>query len=87
MGKEYLKPHPERRACRSEAQRGEDKIDAARAAGLPNVSIFVSGADVDAAKAAFCWRFDEPLPRTETLIAVMSVGYRMAIRDRAKGGS
>jgi len=41
--------------------------------------------DIEALKAAFKKRFDEDLPRTETLLAVASVGYRMALRDLAKG--
>lgn len=28
-------------------------------------------------------RFDEQLPRTETLFAVASIGYRIALRDLA----
>lgn len=32
-------------------------------------------------RAAFIRRFDEDLPRTETLMAVAHIGYRMALRD------
>ena len=41
----------------------------------------VSDADLDAMRAAFISRFDEDLPRTETLMAVAAIGYRMALRD------
>jgi hypothetical protein len=32
-------------------------------------------------RGAFIRRFDEDLPRTETLMAVARIGYRMALRD------
>jgi hypothetical protein len=32
-------------------------------------------------RAAFIGRFDEDMPRTETLMAVAHIGYRMALRD------
>ena len=51
----------------------------ARLPAMPTV-VF-SDEDVAALRAAFLLRFDEPLPRTETLFAVASVGYRLAIRD------
>jgi hypothetical protein len=41
--------------------------------------------DLDAVKAAFISRFDETLPRTETLFAAAHIGYRMALRDMAAG--
>lgn len=43
-----------------------------------------SDEDIDAMKAAFIRRFDEDLPRTETLMAVANIGYRMALRDMNK---
>ncbi len=41
----------------------------------------ISDRDLNAMKAAFIKRFDEDLPRTETLMAVANIGYRMALRD------
>lgn len=53
------------------------------AAHLPRAAdtVLVSNADIDAMKAAFIRRFNEDLPRTETLMAVARIGYRMALRD------
>jgi hypothetical protein len=47
----------------------------------PAGTVRVSDADLDAMRAAFIRRFDEDLPRTETLMAVAHIGYRMALRD------
>jgi len=44
--------------------------------------VHVANGDLDAMRAAFIRRFDEDLPRTETLMAVAHIGYRMALRDR-----
>ena len=52
----------------------------------PAATVRVSDADLDAMRAAFIRRFDEDLPRTETLMAVAHVGYRMALRDLAQVG-
>lgn len=72
----------ERRPSRSEGDRA--KIAISYSAHLPEVlGVLVSDADLDAMKAAFIRRFDEDLPRTETLMAVAMIGYRMAIRDFA----
>jgi hypothetical protein len=38
-----------------------------------------------AIKAAHIRRFDEDLPRTETLMAVAMIGYRIALRDGEAG--
>jgi hypothetical protein len=53
------------------------------ASHLPKVRdpISVSNADEAAMRAAFKKRFNEELPRTETLYAVAAIGYRMAMRD------
>jgi hypothetical protein len=47
--------------------------------------VHFSWADDLAAKAAFIRRFDEDLPRSETLMAVAMIGYRMALRDLGSG--
>jgi hypothetical protein len=44
----------------------------------------VSDSDIEAMRAAFKRRFDESLPRTETLMCVAAIGYRMALRDMAR---
>ncbi len=66
---------------RSEAERAAIAI--AESAHLPTPSHpgFMSEQDISALKAAFVRRFDEDLPRTETLFAVAMVGYRMALFD------
>lgn len=74
----------ERRPERDESQR---RVLAERLAShLPEPSgiVRVSDADLEAMRAAFTRRFDEDLPRTETLMAVAHIGYRMALRDRGK---
>jgi hypothetical protein len=72
----------ERRHRATEQQRHENLKR--YAAHLPHAPFgrFVSNEDLNAMKAAFIWRFDEDLPRTETLMAVANIGYRMALRDR-----
>ena len=62
-----------------------ERSDYAREASshLPPISepFLVSDADLTAMRAAFVARFDEPLPKSETLMRVAAIGYRMAIRD------
>jgi hypothetical protein len=93
----YVGEHPidmtpeEARACLSAwSERRPRRDETARAlmaermaAHLPRPSgtVRVSDADLDALMAAFIRRFDEDLPRTETLMAVAHIGYRMALRD------
>lgn len=69
---------------RTEKQRA--LIAAAAAVHLPEPpnTVHISDVDLNAMKAAFIRRFDEDLPRTETLMAVAHIGYRMALRDRQK---
>lgn len=72
-----IKPWP------SEAERTAT-ADAA-SAHLPvipeNLCLFWSDADVAAMRAAFRKRFNEDVPRTETLFAVAAIGYRASLRD------
>lgn len=42
-----------------------------------------SDEDFDAMKAEFIAPFDEDLPRTETLLAVAAIGYRIAMKDKS----
>jgi hypothetical protein len=74
----------ERRPPRTEDDRA--KIAQACAAHLPKIETpyAVMDRDIEAMKAAFIKRFDEDLPRTETLFAVAAIGYRMALRDMAR---
>lgn len=71
----------ERRSPRNEGERSA--IADQLAQHLPKLvsPVSVSDQDLDAMKAAFIRRFDEDLPRTETLMAVAVIGYRMALRD------
>lgn len=80
MGSE-LAVWAERRPQRSESERSQ--IANRHASHLPNAAgpVSVSDADLNAMRAAFIRRFDEDLPRTETLMAVAHIGYRMALRD------
>lgn len=58
------------------------------ASHLPSKAIgSISDRDLNAMKAAFIRRFDEDLPRTETLMAVAAIGYRMALRDLGISGN
>jgi len=50
----------------------------------PPAPVFVSNDDMRAMKAAYIRRFNEDLPRTETLMAVAHIGYRMALRDSGR---
>ena len=78
--KQSLGVRAERRPARTEGDR--TVIASACAAHLPpSPSHTVSDRDIEAMKAAFIRRFDEDLPRTETLMAVALIGYRMALRD------
>jgi hypothetical protein len=84
MDRKSLSAWSEQRPERTESDRSA--IAKRFAAHLPEAlarSTPISDADLDAMKAAFIRRFDEDLPRTETLMAVAHVGYRMALRDLA----
>lgn len=72
----------ERRPERTESER--IRIAEACAGHLPKPAgtVHVSSEDLNAMRAAFIRRFDEDLPRTETLMAVAHIGYRMALRDK-----
>lgn len=80
---EHLSPWPEQRRPRTEAERAA--FAAAQSAHLPMPDAFrfvhMSDDDLAAMKAAFVKRFNEELPRTETMMCVAMVGYRMALRD------
>jgi hypothetical protein len=76
-----LSAWPERRPSRTESERAAIAEAAASHLPRPPVGVSVSDADLDAMRAAFIRRFDEELPRTETLMAVAHIGYRMALRD------
>lgn len=73
----------ERRPARTEKQRGEIADFYARHLPALTPGGFISDEDIQAMRAAFIRRFDEDLPRTETLFAVAMIGYRMALRDMA----
>lgn len=81
-----LSPWPEQRPERTEGDRS--KFAEYMSAHLPKPDTFkvihFSEEDLDAIKAAFIRRFDEPLPRTETMMCVACIGYRMALRDIAE---
>lgn len=83
-GVNSLSAWPERRPARTENER--TRIAEAYASHLPKPTGVgrVSDEDLDAMRAAFIRRFDEELPRTETLMAVARIGYRMALRDIAE---
>lgn len=75
-----LAAYPENRPERTASER--QRIAEREAAHLPEADgSSVSDQDIRALKAAFISRFDEPLPRTETLFAVARIGRRMAKRD------
>lgn len=74
----------ERRPPRTEGERTAIADRHAAHLPRPNGIVRVSDADLDAMRAAFIRRFDEDLPRTETLMAVANIGYRMALRDGDK---
>ena len=80
MRENELSAWSERRPPRTESERRAiaDKYSS----HLPRMdTVDISDADIDAIRAAFIRRFDEDLPRTETLLAVAMIGYRMALRD------
>lgn len=80
-----LSPWPEQRPQRSESDRARSAAE--MSAHLPLIEAFkvvhFSDDDMLAMKAAFIKRFDEELPRTETMMCVACIGYRMALRDLA----
>lgn len=71
----------ERRPPRTERERAEIADAAAAHLPRPQGTVTISDQDMVAIKAAFIRRFDEDLPRTETMMAVAHIGYRMALRD------
>jgi hypothetical protein len=75
------------RNARSETDRHGIAAQFAKEANLPDLpsGLFWSDADINAMKAAYIARFDEDLPRTETLMKVAAVGYRIALRDAQAG--
>lgn len=75
----------ERRPYRSESERAKQAEEAAAHLLKTSAPVQVSEADMRAMKFAHMRRFDEDLPRTETLMAVAHIGYRMALRDIARG--
>jgi hypothetical protein len=76
-----LSANPENRPLLSEQERWEfARKKAAHLPLRPDVGV-LSNQDIEAMKAAFIVRFNENLPRTETLFAVAGIGYRMALRD------
>lgn len=81
MSKHVLSAWAERRPERTESDRSRIAADAACHLPKPASIVCVLDADLDAMKAAFIRCFDEDLPRTETLMAVAHIGYRMALRD------
>lgn len=82
---DQLSPWPEQRPQRSEGDRARFAEEMSAHLPKPDASKIVhfSEEDIRAMRAAFIKRFDEQLPRTETLFAVASIGYRIALRDLA----
>jgi hypothetical protein len=80
---ESISAWPERRPPRTEGERSA--IANRFASHLPKKTRagVIGEEDILAMRAAFIRRFDEQLPRTETLMAVAHIGYRMALRDLA----
>lgn len=74
----------ENRPPRTERERAAIADRAAAHLPKPEATVHLSDEDLNAIKAAFIRRFDEVLPRTETMMAVAIVGYRIALRDFAK---
>ncbi len=79
-----LSPWPEQRPVPYEE--GErSRFAEETSAHLPKSDAFkvisFSDEDIRAIKAAYIKRFNEELPRTETMMCVAAIGYRMAIRD------
>jgi len=77
---------PERRPKRTAEQRAATAERFSAHLPDPAKTVRVGDDDLAAMKAAFIGRFDEQLPRTETLMAVAHIGYRMAVRDFASAG-
>ena len=77
---------PERRPKLSESKRSETAEYFAGHLPKAERGRAIDDADLNAMRAAFIRRFGEQLPRTETLMAVANVGYRMALRDLASAG-
>jgi len=71
----------ERRPPRTEQERAIIADELSSYLPKPSGAVFLENEDIDALKAAFIRRFDEDLPRTETLFAVALIGYRLALRD------
>lgn len=80
---DQLSPWPERRPHRTEGDRSRFATAMSAHLPIPDAAMVVhfSDDDMKAMKAAFIMRFDEQLPRTETMMAVAHIGYRMALRD------
>ena len=80
---EDLSVYSERRPRRTENDRAW--IAAKYSEHLPKSGVIsMSDDDLNAMRAAHISRFDEDLPRTETLMSVAMIGYRMALRDRGE---
>ena len=73
----------ERRPHRTERERAEIADQYSAHLPRPVATTVFSDQDLDAIRAAFIRRFDEDLPRTETMMAVAMIGYRIALRDMA----
>lgn len=71
----------ENRPIRTEHERSVFADQASAHLPRPEKTMQIAGEDLAAMKAAFAKRFNEDLPRTETLLAVAAIGYRMALRD------
>lgn len=79
---QHLSPWPEQRPQRSEAERAQFAREQSAHLPVPEGDgTLVSDDDLAAMKAAHAKRFNEQTPRTETLMAVANIGYRMALRD------
>lgn len=68
---------------RSEAERHAIAREKSRHLPDPNAwkTTHWSDDDLEAMRAAFAARFDEPIPRTESLMMVAAIGYRIAMQD------
>lgn len=81
----WLSAWAERRPSRTASERTFAKEYFSRHLPEASEGAPFSDADMDAIKAAFIMRFDEDLPRTETLMAVAMIGYRIALARAVKG--
>ncbi len=81
MEEHELSTWSERRPQRTESDRAKIADKASSHLPLPNRTVMMGDDDLRAMRAAFIRRFDEDLPRTETLMAVAMIGYRIALRD------